>query len=678
MLDAHARLAELVGTTDPLRRRLAALSSVLAFANTGAHPDDEQNGLLAALRFGWGLRTVVISATRGEGGQNILGPERDAALGVLRTREMEIAAARIGAGIVWLGHGTGDPIHDFGFSQSGEDTLARWGEALLLERLVRAYRSERPDIVLPTFLDVPGQHGHHRAMTRSAFAAIAMAADPSVRTGNLPPWQVSKFYLPAWSGAGSSYDDELPPPAATLVLEFPDADPVTSASYAQIGEYSRAAHASQGMGRWRDAQPDRWALHLAWSAVGEQESDLRDHLPADLAELAATPGAPAVLAEAALAVSRTQAAWPDVGEIGRRSQDAGRLIAAAIAAAEPDWQRRHCHRLLRKCDELAALVAGDTETIVAAPPRAAEVSVIPEVVIVDLSHPCPIDLSTEGGPGLALPAGWRVEWRLDAATLTPPALLDEGAVDIPVLAGGDHAVQESLFAYPHTGPLSVRRRQSLRVLALTLARPASVIAVLAGPGDRLGLLLAGAGLNVVEILEGAIEPAELGAFTTIVVGLQAFATRGDLVAHAASLLRFVEHGGHLVTLMHRPQDRWPVELFPIEIGSPSVRYRACTPDAPVEMSMPNHPLLAGPNRIVHSDWAGWHKERGLYFAKAWGAAYQPLLAVADAGEAPLSGALLSARIGAGRHTHTGLAVTHQLDHLVPGAFRLMANLVQPA
>ncbi|MBP0650738.1 PIG-L family deacetylase, partial [Mycobacterium tuberculosis] len=89
-----------------------------------------------------------------------------------RSREMAVAAARIDADVVWLGHGPDDAVTDFGFSKNGDDTLKRWGEAVIVERLVRAFRAERPDIILPTFLDVPGQHGHHRAMTRAALIAF--------------------------------------------------------------------------------------------------------------------------------------------------------------------------------------------------------------------------------------------------------------------------------------------------------------------------------------------------------------------------------------------------------------------------------------------------------------------------------------------------------------------------
>jgi hypothetical protein len=102
------------------------------------------------------------------------------------------------------------------------------------------------------------------------------------------------------------------------------------------------------------------------------------------------------------------------------------------------------------------------------------------------------------------------------------------------------------------------------------------------------------------------------------------------------------------------------------------------PAAAVEMLDPMQPLLAGPNRISPDVWAGWDKERGLYFAASWDEAYEPLLAMSDQGEMPLLGSLMSGRIGQGRHTHVSLALHHQLDKLVPGAFRLLANLVQAA
>jgi hypothetical protein len=102
------------------------------------------------------------------------------------------------------------------------------------------------------------------------------------------------------------------------------------------------------------------------------------------------------------------------------------------------------------------------------------------------------------------------------------------------------------------------------------------------------------------------------------------------------------------------------------------------PAAPVTHLLPGHRLLTVPNAIGPEDWAGWDKERGLYFAARWDPAYEPLLAMSDRGDAPLEGSLISGAIGKGRHTHCALVLHQQLDRLVPGAFRLMANLVQPA
>ena len=98
------------------------------------------------------------------------------------------------------------------------------------------------------------------------------------------------------------------------------------------------------------------------------------------------------------------------------------------------------------------------------------------------------------------------------------------------------------------------------------------------------------------------------------------------------------------------------------------------PAAPVRVLAPEHRLLTWPNRIGPEDWDGWVRERGLYFAADWDPAYVPLLAMADAGEAALSGALLAAPVGRGRHVHVALALHHQFPALVPGAFRLLARL----
>ena len=155
-------------------------------------------------------------------------------------------------------------------------------------------------------------------------------------------------------------------------------------------------------------------------------------------------------------------------------------------------------------------------------------------------------------------------------------------------------------------------------------------------------------------------------------------TRPVLADNIQSLHQWVANGGHLLTLYHRPWDNWNPELIPpkhLEIGQPSLRFRVTNERSPVEHLQPEHVLLNQPNKITADDWQHWSKERGLYFAKSWHEDYQALLSMNDPDEAPLTGSLLSAKIGNGRHTHTSLVLHHQMASLVPGGFRLMANLL---
>src|ERR671922_2519127 len=114
--------------------RLRSLPVAGAVLHVGAHPDDEDSGTIAYLSRGLGVRTVYWSATRGEGGQNRLGPEKGEALGIVRTWE-SLDARELDGGEVMYG-----PFYDFGFSRSGEDTLERWQRPAVVREIVRAIR----------------------------------------------------------------------------------------------------------------------------------------------------------------------------------------------------------------------------------------------------------------------------------------------------------------------------------------------------------------------------------------------------------------------------------------------------------------------------------------------------------------------------------------------------------
>ncbi|SEN71537.1 N-acetylglucosaminyl deacetylase, LmbE family [Loktanella fryxellensis] len=784
MTPDQTRLARREATPALMRlsRALSRLDGVQTVMNTGAHPDDEHSGLLAWLRFGLGMRVVVACSTRGEGGQNALGPERGGLLGLIRTREMEEAARVLDCDVAWLGFGPADPMHDFGFSKDGDDTFARWGAARVTERLARAYRTYRPDVVLPTFLDVPGQHGHHRAMTRAAAEAIALAADPTKLTDHPDgPWTVTHHYLPAWSGGGGTYDDALPPPPATLRITAGPQDAATGVAYAEIGQWSRARHASQGMGHWSDSPQTTWDLHRVGGAA---EDRLAQSLPRSLADLAALAGpAGDALLTAADGVAQARMACPDRGVVQDSLAQADEALAKAISTATPEFLTAHGHRLTRKRREIAhalaevaglfpivaaypaALVPGGTARLRVTQPtpttatkvtvtpvlpqgvtggtvapagavvdldlqvavdapftpaftagfdplggngsgwldvaatvagRRISISVDPEVPLCVVpaqdfaAHPsqfirCTGDTANltanvTGTPEIEVPAGWTLTQDGTRLTIAPPAGTAQGLVTLPVYIDGRAAQATATAHYPHIGSLRHATPATLQILTLDLALPQGARIAYVGSGDSVGRWLQRLGLDVT-LLDDIAPQEDFSAFTTVLVGVVAYGNRPDLAAATARLHAFVERGGHLVTLYQRPDQGWDADATPprpMTVGTPSLRWRVTDAAAQVTLLIPDHPLLTGPNVITAADFEGWDKERGLYFAARWDEAYVPLLALSDPGEAPLQGALVSGRIGRGRHTHTGLVLHHQMDRLVPGAFRLMCNLIQPA
>lgn len=339
-----------------LWQALVALKSMVSFMNTGAHPDDEDSAMLAALRFRDGVDISYACSTRGEGGQNDIGTEVSTALGTLRTAEMETACDRLDLRMYWLSTSPEDTITDFGFSKSGVETLAKWDRDRTLARFVEIIRTERPDIICPTFLDVPGQHGHHRAMTQAAHDVMAHAADPAFKGSDLPVWQVKKMYLPAVSGASQAYDDDLPPPPTTLVIDAKGRDPVTGWSYARMGQQSRAMHATQGMGRWVPAgtQSDV-PLHLAHSHVEGPDTDLASGLAVTLRDLDVADIADH-LAVAQDACDAALAAFPNAAEVLLQACKALQAVRLAISNCPPAAVPDIGHKLRRKHDQLTRVI----------------------------------------------------------------------------------------------------------------------------------------------------------------------------------------------------------------------------------------------------------------------------------------------------------------------------------
>ncbi len=164
------------------------MGSVLYIA---AHPDDENTLLIAYLARGRNYRTAYLSLTRGDGGQNVLGPEFGQELGVARTQEL-LAARRLDGGHQFFSRAV-----DFGFSKDYRKTLNIWDKQQVLSDVVRVIREFRPDVLITRFSPVPGgTHGHHTASTVLALEAFKLAGDTNAfpdQLRDLAPWQPKRI-----------------------------------------------------------------------------------------------------------------------------------------------------------------------------------------------------------------------------------------------------------------------------------------------------------------------------------------------------------------------------------------------------------------------------------------------------------------------------------------------------
>jgi len=222
--------------------KLNVLGSVLMIA---AHPDDENTAVLAYMARGRSMRTGYLSLTRGEGGQNLIGPQQGALLGVIRTQEL-LAARRIDGAEQFFTRAI-----DFGYSKTADEALGKWGREKVLSDIVWVIRKFRPDIIILRFSGTPRDgHGHHQASAILGKEAFFAAADKNRFPEQLryvQPWQAKRIFWNVFS-----FTPEQEKEAAALPnkveVDAGEFNPILGKSYAEIAGVSRSQHRSQGFG----------------------------------------------------------------------------------------------------------------------------------------------------------------------------------------------------------------------------------------------------------------------------------------------------------------------------------------------------------------------------------------------------------------------------------------------
>ncbi len=337
-------------------------------------------------------------------------------------------------------------------------------------------------------------------------------------------------------------------------------------------------------------------------------------------------------------------------------------------------------------------VGGVYQPLVVTP--AIGVRVQPEARILPLDgSPLPVKVTVhaehaaDGVVDLKLPEGWRAdpaqrEFHLKTAGDTEPLVFS-------VSPAGDVAARAyAIEATAHVGdqsysigwqsigdpgllPYNQYETAELRTRKIDVkVSPGLRVGYVMGTGDHVPEAIEALGIAPHLLTDDELATADLSQWNVLVVGIRAYSTRPALASAETRLEQFVERGGTIV--VQYQGDTFPAPL-PLSMGrSPE---RVVDEQDPVKLLDPSNSLLVSPNKITSADFDGWFEERGHGFLEHWDPGYTALTETADPGQDPQRGGLLVVHRGKGTYIYVAFALYRQLAELVPGAYRLLANLL---
>jgi hypothetical protein len=337
-------------------------------------------------------------------------------------------------------------------------------------------------------------------------------------------------------------------------------------------------------------------------------------------------------------------------------------------------------------------VGGVYQPLVVAP--AIGVRVEPEARILPLDgSPLPVRVTVraehaaDGMVDLKLPEGWRSDpaeqkFHLKSAgdsdplvfSVSPAGDVAARAYTIQAVAhvgSKDYSIGWQSVGYTGLRPYNQYKPAELRTRKVDVKlAPGLRVGYVMGTGDTVPEAIEALGISAHLLTDHELAFADLSEWNTIMVGIRAYSVRPALAAAESRLEQFVERGG---TLMVQYQDgTFPAPLPLAMKGRPE---SVVDEQAPVKLLDPSNPLLTSPNQITSADFGGWFEERGHGFLDHWDPGYTALTETADPGQDPQRGGLLVAHRGKGTYIYVAYALYRQFPELVPGAYRLLANLL---
>ena len=747
------------------------------------------------------LRVGYLSLTRGEGGQNLLGPVFGIPLGALREQEL-LQARRIDRATQFFSR-----TIDFGYSKGPEDTFQRWDKASVLADIVWVIRYWQPDVIVTRFPPTgEGGHGHHTVSAILAEQAFADASNKDKFPEQFPevsPWQSKRL---VWNDFRPWFDPSFIP-KGNAGISIDSYNSVLGENALTAGAAARSMHKTQGFGTSHRSVPRKeyfWPrcgdtpgadpfsdLITTWQRFGAFDAATTilqsltqnfDYTAPEksVSDLCALFGETKKIADSvwrqrlqdeinsiivnALSLSATARAdrleaspgdqittifecsvesaasfnksiiLNSVSLVNKTIQfdvDAttfqGRSAFITIPNEQPfssppylvnerteyhysSTQAEGClayhpqltvefhftineHKLVHRVplqfiytDRVAGEVSENlriepdlsvkpfrsTLVLPNAAARQVEIGISAKKDFNDLH------LSSFGQPD------WTFAFAPDKFSIAAHTSISvRGSVaSIGTASNGSSLLTvtstqtsssstKELLSLPHVPTIQIIQPAKVKTVSFPLEVKVTDVGFIPGAGDETVLALTDMGLNVIEFKEN-LSLSLLKKVPVIISGVRAFNTNHAIAKYEDSIYEYVKEGGTFIA-QYNTANTLTRELGPYPISL--ARARVTDENAKMTTLVADHPIFRAPNFISPPDWDGWVQERGLHFPVFWDKHYTPLLSCADHGEAPEKGSLLVANYGKGHYIYCSLSFFRQLPAGVPGAYRLLANLL---
>ena len=588
-----------------------------------AHPDDEDGATLAYYTHVRKIKAYSIFYTRGEGGQNVIGPELYEELGEMRTEETLAASKILGTRVYFLN------FPDFGFSKTAKETFRMWGgRDNVLSRIVYMIRALKPDVIIThhdTITTLPyRQHGNHQAVGITIYEAFTKAADPSYHPEQLKhgltPWQVKKLYFRVLRKSELGKDSLVTIPVDTN-------------------------YGSETIGQ------------IAWDALRKHRTQGMDKLNFD--------NIPAFFKQPVYQLVRSYRKYPyEPHDLFSGIQPSEREVVSIPKTYTADLKPLSVY-VSPKYSLLKEPGDGSREKI--------------KFVIDTFNRTkkaLPMTLYVYFGRHNILIKRFVLP-RSDP--FGPDSEMDHLKVSLTI--PHNNYTRDSLIfaALPKRSFPGLRFQRTVAYLKRV---PASFAKT-----DYIGLVntydnTLQETFNVFGIKYQTLDSADLASedlnkFTTIVLDIRAYLYRHDLVKYNERILNYIKAGGNVVCFYNRPPE-WnghSFAPFPIDITGE----RVTEENQPVTILEPGSKLFHYPNQISSSDWDGWVQERNVYLPDGdttqTSVKYERLLAMSDEDETEPSTSLLWAKYGSGTYVYCALALYRQVKILNNGGMKLLFNLI---